>query len=187
VYAVRLVVTDKDQASGESVFRSVVVYDPGAGFVTGGGWFKSPTGACTPIPTCRQEPDRAHFEFKSEYKKRAATPTGHTEFRFAACGVDFHGVTQEWLVVAGARAQFKGAGVNNGGGDFGFLVTVIDGRAHGGGGRDKFRIKIWDKNNGNAVVYDNQVSGNTDDSADPTTVIHSGSIVIHRGNGGCPH
>ena len=43
---------------------------------------------------------------------------------------------------------------------------------------DKFRIKIWDKNNGDAIVYDNEIGGL--DDADPTTVIGGGSIVIHR-------
>ncbi len=47
----------------------------------------------------------------------------------------------------------------------------------GGGGLDKFRIKIWDKATGN-IVYDN-LMGATDE-ADPTTVIGGGSIVIHK-------
>jgi hypothetical protein len=37
-------------------------------------------------------------------------------------------------------------------------------------------MKIWDKATG-AVVYDNQMDA--DESADPTTVVSSGSIVIH--------
>jgi len=55
-------------------------------------------------------------------------------------------------------------------------VTVIDGQASGGGGVDKFRIKIWDKATGQ-VVYDNQPGD--PDNADATTVIGGGSIVIH--------
>ncbi len=38
VYTITLTVTDKDGASGSSTFQFVVVYDPSAGFVTGGGW-----------------------------------------------------------------------------------------------------------------------------------------------------
>ncbi len=42
---------------------------------------------------------------------------------------------------------------------------------------DLFRIKIWDKDNGDAIVYDNQMDA--PDDADPTTAIGGGSIVIH--------
>jgi len=48
----------------------------------------------------------------------------------------------------------------------------------GGGGADKFRIKIWNKDNGDAVVYDNQMGA--DDQVDPTTALGGGSIVIHK-------
>jgi len=55
---------------------------------------------------------------------------------------------------------------------------VIDGQGSGGGGVDKIRMKIWDKNNGNAIVYDNQMGAS--DSANPTTAISGGSIVLHN-------
>ena len=42
----------------------------------------------------------------------------------------------------------------------------------------KFRIKIWDKNNADAIVYDNQL--NAGDDANPTTALAGGSIVIHK-------
>jgi hypothetical protein len=45
---------------------------------------------------------------------------------------------------------------------------------------DLFRIKIWDKDNGDMVVYDNELSGA--DDTDPTTAIGGGSIVIHSNN-----
>jgi hypothetical protein len=45
----------------------------------------------------------------------------------------------------------------------------------GGGGSDKFRIKIWDKATGN-VVYDNMLGAS--DTSTPTTVIGGGSIQI---------
>jgi hypothetical protein len=41
-----------------------------------------------------------------------------------------------------------------------------------------FRIKIWDKNNNNAVIYDNQLGD--DENADPTTELAGGQIVIHK-------
>jgi len=66
----------------------------------------------------------------------------------------------------------------NGHGGYGFLLSAIDGQLNGGGGTDKFRMKIWDKDTG-FLVYDNQLGA--DDYADPTTVIGGGSIVIHKG------
>jgi hypothetical protein len=81
-------------------------------------------------------------------------------------------------VVAGAKAQYKGTGTVNGSGTYGFLLTAIDGALPGGGGQDKFRLKIWDKTTG-AVVYDNQMGGA--DTADPTTVLGGGSILIPAG------
>jgi len=35
------------------------------------------------------------------------------------------------------------------------MLTAIDGQVNGGGGVDKFRIKIWDSATGQ-VIYDNQ-------------------------------
>jgi hypothetical protein len=81
------------------------------------------------------------------------------------------------LVVAGARAQFKGEGTINGGGRYGFMLTAIDGQVNGGG-VDKFRIKIWDKNNGAITVYDNQMGAS--DNSNPTTALGGGNIVIHK-------
>ena len=49
------------------------------------------------------------------------------------------------------------------------MLTAIDGQLSGGGGVDKFRIKIWDKNDEDAIVYDNQL--NAPDSADPSTAL----------------
>jgi len=43
---------------------------------------------------------------------------------------------------------------------------------------DKFRIKIWDKNNGDAVVYDN-APGSDDINTSGQTAISGGAIVIH--------
>jgi hypothetical protein len=43
---------------------------------------------------------------------------------------------------------------------------------------DRFRIRIWDIDNNDAIVYDNQPG--TAEGADPTTEINGGSIVIHK-------
>lgn len=47
---------------------------------------------------------------------------------------------------------------------------------------DLFRIKIWDKDDGDAVVYDNQLGTNcaNADDADACTALGGRSIVIHK-------
>ncbi len=92
--------------------------------------------------------------------------------------LNFHSVYYDWLVVAGARAQFMGMDTINGAGSYGFMLVAIDGAVNGGGGVDKFRIKIWDPNNNGLVVYDNQLGGTDDSSA--STALGGGSIVIHQ-------
>jgi len=151
----------------------LAVYDASAGFVTGGGWINSPAGASTTYP---EAVGKANFGFVSKYQKGAKVPTGNTEFQFKAGNLNFHSNVYEWLVVAGAKAQYKGTGTINGAGNYGFMLTAIDGQIKGGGGVDKFRIKIWDRLT-DTLVYDNQMGAG--DTADPTTAIAGGSIVIH--------
>jgi hypothetical protein len=56
--------------------------------------------------------------------------------------LNFHSDTYEWLVIAGAQAQFKGIGTINGEGSYKFILTAVDGALNSGSGADKFRIKI---------------------------------------------
>jgi hypothetical protein len=152
----------------------VVIYDPSAGFVTGGGWIDSPAGAFVENPSLT---GKANFDFNSKYHNGATIPTGNTGFHFNAANLNFKSTSYQWLVVAGARAQCKGTGRINNAGDYRFIITVIDGQADGGGGDDKFRIRIWN-NAGGGLIYDNQP--NAPDYADPTTAVSGGNIVIHK-------
>jgi hypothetical protein len=171
VYTVTATVTDDDGGSGSGTYQYVVVYDPGAGFVTGGGWITSPAGAYAANPALT---GRANFGFNSKYKHGAHVPDGQTQFHFQAAGFNFHSTVYEWLVVAGARAQYKGTGTINGSGSYSFMLTAIDGQRPGGGGVDRFRLKVWGPG---GVIYDNQV-GDADNAA-PSTALGGGSIVIH--------
>lgn len=174
VYTVSASITDKDLASGSGeATEFIVIYDPDGGFVTGGGWIDSPEGAFTADPSLT---GKANFGFVSKYKKGADTPTGNTEFLFKAGDLNFHSSDYDWLVVAGPQAKFKGIGTINGTGEYGFMLSAVDGQVNGGGGTDKFRIKIWDKAT-EAVVYDNQLGAEED--VEPTTALGGGSIVIH--------
>jgi len=108
--------------------------------------------------------------------KGATVPTGNTQFQFMASDLNFHSSSFDWLVIAGARAQIKGFGTINGVGSYGFMLTAIDGALPGGGGSDKFRIKLWEI--GGGVIYHNQPEAG--DGGDPTTALGGGSIIIHK-------
>jgi len=148
----------------------VVVFDPSAGFVTGGGWITSPAGAYAADATLT---GKANFGFVSKYKKGAAVPEGQTEFQLHFASFNFQSTSYQWLVVSanGTKAQYKGNGTVNGTGSYGFLLTAYD-------EPDKFRIKIWSTTT-SAIVYDNRIGSSEDiDAADPQAIA-GGSIVIH--------
>lgn len=94
-------------------------------------------------------------------------PTGNTEFQIETAGFSFHSTGYDWLVIGGAKAQYRGSGTINGLGDYEFLLTAIDGGLGGGGGSDRLRVKIWNQSTG-AILYDNQLD--VSDDADPITV-----------------
>ena len=176
IYTISLEVTDKDGGKNNAEATSfVVVYDPSGGFVTGGGWINSPAGAYPQNPLLS---GKATFGFVSKYQKGKTVPTGNTEFQFHVANLSFHSENYDWLVIAGPKAQYKGNGTINNGGMYGFMLTAIDGDIKGGGGLDKFRIKIWNMTAGDEIVYDNKMDA--PDDADPTTSVAEGSIVIHK-------
>lgn len=174
VHAVCVRATDALQNSTIECGALLAVYDPDGGFVTGGGWIESPAGA---FPADPAKSGKANFGFSSKYEQGATVPSGDTQFRFQAAGMQFKSTSYQWLIVAGARAQFKGVGTLNGSDGFGFLLTAIDGQLNGGGGKDRFRIKIWSLTTGD-TVYDNQM-GKSENGSDATE-LGGGSIVIHK-------
>jgi N-acetylneuraminic acid mutarotase/PKD repeat protein len=172
VYTLKLTVTDEDGSTGQSVFQYVVVYDPSAGFVTGGGWINSPAAAYVSNTALT---GKLNIGFNAKYTNGTTIPTGQTEFDFHAAALDFHSTSYQWLVITSAKAQYEGSGTINGTGNYGFLVTGLDGSL--GGGADKVRIKIWDNSTG-AVIYDTQMGAA--DTADPATPLGGGNIAIHN-------
>jgi hypothetical protein len=141
--------------------------------VTGGGKFDSPAGAYMPDAALT---GKATFGFVAKYKKGATVPTGNTEFQFHAGSLNFHSTSYEWLVIAGAQAKYKGEGSVNGVPGYGFQLAATDGQVSGGGGQDKFRIRIWASSGG--LLYDNNKDAAVD--ADPLTATTGGSIKIHQ-------
>ncbi len=169
IYNVCLTVNDGALDSGQACTLAVV-YDPSAGFVTGGGWIDSPVGAYVADPSLT---GKATFGFMSKYLKGAKVPSGSTEFRFQAGGFTFYSTSYDWLVVSKDKvtAQFKGSGMVNGALDpngkaYKFMLWAGDGAP------DTFRIKIWwEDEAGEHVVYDNGFN----------QAISAGNIVVHTG------
>lgn len=168
----------KDNTSAlENIY--LPVYDPSAGFVTGGGWIWSPKGAYTADATLE---GKAHFGFVAKYKKGANIPDGDTEFQFSTADFYFYSDTYDWLVVAGYKAMFKGIGTIEGDPDsHKFMISCVDGDLKGNDAKDTFRIRIWDEdgNGGETTIYDNQMGADMDSEA--TTELGGGSIIIHSG------
>jgi hypothetical protein len=162
VYVVVAHIKDAGGLSADESYKYVIVTDANGGFVTGGGWITAPNG-------------KAAFGLVSKYNKGQSTPDGNTEFQ--APGMNFKSTSCDWLVVAGPKAQYKGSGTINGSGNYGFMVTAVDGSMKSKGGADMLRIKIWDKSTG-SVIYDNLPGAA--DTADPTTAVGGGSIRIHN-------
>ena len=160
----------------------VVAYDPNGGYTYGGKKFKSPKGALPSQPNVAGE---MTYGFQTNYYKGATNPKGETWFILNNGEFEFNALNFDYLVVNGAKAQFKGLGkmVRNGVEQSGiaFILTVIDGQLTGGGGTDKIRMKIYNKNTGE-VYYDSQPGASDADS--PTTVVENnaagdGVVVVN--------
>lgn len=175
IYQVMLEVTDRAGVTSttstvDGLEAFVVIFD--AGHVAGGGWIDSPAGAYRPDPDLS---GRATFGFVAQYAKGAQVPSGRTQFQFQAGSLRFESASYDWLVVAGSRAKLKGTGTIAGNGDYAFMLSAIDAEERTGE-VDRFRIRIWDKST-EEEIYDNEGGS---DTADPSTAIGGGSIVIRR-------
>ncbi len=160
LYTVTATVRDDDGGMATRAAATyVVVYDPAAGFVTGGGWVSGVGG-------------RAIFGFEFRYRDGAATPAGTLEFR-TGDGLVLTGERTDWLVVAPGYAKLRGTGALRGKGRMGsyaYLLTVVDGATDG------FRLKIWDATG--TVVYDDQPREPDDSRA--VTPLGGGSISVQE-------
>ncbi len=172
VYSATATVSNACGSVSASTASYVVVFDPSAGFVTGGGWIDAAPGSYTADPSLS---GKTTFGFVAKYQKGANVPTGNTEFQFHANGLDFKSSSYDWLVIAGSRAQYKGSGTIKGrSGTYSFLLTAIDGGP--GGANDAMRMKILDASGG--VVFDNKQGAS--DTGNDATHLAGGSISIKK-------
>jgi PKD repeat protein len=173
-YTVRAAISDDDGGTDSRDVGRYVVYAPGVGHVTGGGWIDSPADACQLTPACAGQAARASFGFTSRYVKSKGTPTGSVTFQLGSATLVFRSTSQAWLSVAGQTARIGGVGRVNGEGEFDFLLTAVD-----GGAADSFRIWIRDRTSGD-VIYDSRPG--LDPLAGVATGLAGGGILIHAGS-----
>jgi uncharacterized delta-60 repeat protein len=174
----------------------VHVYDPAAGFVTGGGWIKSPTNIDYEF---MQKGTKAYFGLMAKYKKGEANALqGETQLLLENGSFFFRSISQQarTLVISGNQAYYRGTGQvtylkENGETmtdprKFMFLVAATDGQLDNAKEPDRLRILVWEiQQDGTRgeVVYDNQSacgSGNLDENVEACSTIGGGNIIIHR-------
>jgi len=179
LYAVNVRATDKAGNWSAVSTAILVVYDPTAGFVTGGGWIvpKGPSsdpgdllpGICTEEGACSA---KANFGFVVKYQTGASTvPGGNLEFNYNVGKFHLRSTDMDWLVVTNENwGKFQGtAAIDGGDGLYPFRVDSRDGDPVGL--PDRFIIKVWAPGANPGVddpLY--KASGNVD----------GGQVIIHR-------
>jgi len=163
-YSVCVRAADAAQNSSYSCVPILAIYDPNGPFVTGEGWIRSGSG-------------KVEFEFNAKYHKDSTVPSGDTNVDLQAADMHFRSTSYEWLVVSGSRAQIKGSGKINGKGDYGILLTAIDGKISDEDRMDRVRLKIWNKADG-VIIYDNVPAASDIESTG--TKLGGGYITIDR-------
>ncbi|MBI2865064.1 MAG: PKD domain-containing protein [Chloroflexi bacterium] len=101
-YTVTLTVADKDGASAQQSYKYVVVYDPEAGFIDGGGTVESSAGFYRANQSLS---GRLIFAFTARYQRDATVPTGQTEVQFQAGNLRFDSTGYDWLVLLPRRGK----------------------------------------------------------------------------------
>lgn len=156
--------TDTAGNRSQPVCTEFAVYDPSAGFVTGGGWFQlNGTGKQNLITP------KVTFGFVAKYLPDKLEPQGSLEFHIKNETFNFHASKFDWLVVDPQQgsAILHGEGMLNGAATYQFQLWVTDNHP------DTMQIKIWKVNSsGETVVFDNQFD----------QPLEGGGIVLHSNN-----
>ncbi|MFD2247154.1 PQQ-binding-like beta-propeller repeat protein [Pontibacter ruber] len=173
----------------------VHVFDPQAGFVTGGGWITSPVNSAYEFMKTN---GKAYFGLMARYKKGEENRLqGETQLLLESGSFYFRSISQlsRTLVISGNQAFYRGRGKVSYRDDKGklvtdprkfmFLISATDGQLDKAKEADKLRLLVWEiQQDGTrgAVVYDNQIgcSTNLDENAEACQTIGGGNIVIHQ-------
>lgn len=97
--------------------------------------------------------DKMFFEFHMIDRGLNYEPDGKVTIRYPHANMTFKSNKCEWLLLQNKTATITGTGKINNQGNFGYLLVAND---H----PDKLRIILWDKNDGDRIVFDNLVPQN---------------------------
>lgn len=157
---------------GSSTFSPVVVFDPNAGSMDADGWFNAPLGSYPANPAFA---GKLHFESDAKFNNGSTIPSGTAKVNLP--GRDFVTTSLSWMTINGSTLQLSGQGTIDNTGNYGFLLTGLDGKLDGKKLPDKARIKIWNRATG-AIIYDSQM--NSPDNAAPAIVLGGGNVNIKK-------
>ena len=158
----------------------IVIYDPNAGFVTGGGYITH-TGSMTPAGTGRQGQLRIRRQVQEGRlapRRRDRVPVQGLQHQLPldVARLAHREEHHQWPERRRPEGVVPGFGTINGTGDYRFQVTLID-----KGNTDYFRIKIWNATTGVPLrQHAGQVDGIDPSIVPANTLISGGNLVIHK-------
>ena len=112
------------------------------------GWFNSAPGSFLPDPTVTGP---LTFNMNLHNINHPNSAQGVVKIKFPAANINFTGNQLECLLIEDNIITVRGEGKNTGKGKYGFLVTAVD----AGNSGDLIKITIWDKLDGDKIIYDN--------------------------------
>jgi hypothetical protein len=112
------------------------------------GWFNSEPGSFLPDPTIT---GTLNFNMSIHNINHPNSAQGVVKIKFPAAHINLTANQLECLLIEENVITVRGEGKNTGKGKYGILVTAID----GGNSGDLIKITIWDKLDGDKVIYDN--------------------------------
>ncbi|MFH1110028.1 MAG: post-COAP-1 domain-containing protein [Planctomycetota bacterium] len=168
IYPVTATVTDS-RGSQDTAQLIVVVFDPAAGFTTGGGWIVPDSESFINNIGVTNTVAKANFGFIVKYKQGVSNPDGNLEFQYKAGDINLKSSGMAWMVViSNSKVRFKGlATINNRPDVYTFKVTAED-NGEPGVGHDTFKIEVW--------------TGVVDTENGPPTPKHTAKGVLGGGN-----
>ena len=112
------------------------------------GWFNSEPGSYIADPTITGP---LNFNMNLHNIKHPNSAQGVVKIKFPAANINLTGNELECLLIEDNVITIRGEGKNTGKGKYGFLVSAVD----AGNSGDLIKITIWDKLDGDKIIYDN--------------------------------